>query len=67
MKKMKFRSISETDFLSDEQLDAVEMGSRKCEPSCKKGCLPSRHDGQSTVKEAKDLDSLQEHAKVMLQ
>ena len=55
MKKFHYKPISETDYLSSEQLDSIEMGDKsQCEPSCKKGCSPSNHDGSSTSKPAKE-------------
>jgi hypothetical protein len=44
MKKNFYKSISETDYLSDEQLNSIEMGG--CPQSCKQGCSGSNFDGQ---------------------
>lgn len=39
MKNSKFKSIADTDILSDKQLDSVEAGacSSGCKPSCQQG------------------------------
>lgn len=51
MEKLNYQAIVETDFLNSEQLDYIELGKEDtCEPSCKKSCAPSNHDGSSSVK-----------------
>lgn len=44
MKKFKFNSISQTEILTDAQLDEIEAGGA-CEQCCKKGCPQSKRDG----------------------
>lgn len=49
MEKLKFNSISQTEILSDAQLDEIEAGGA-CEQCCKKGCPQSQRDGNTQSK-----------------
>lgn len=44
MKKLsiKYKPISETDYLSDSQLASIEAGS--CDAACKKSCMPGNQN-----------------------
>lgn len=58
MKKNFYKSISETDYLSDEQLNSIEMGG--CSQSCKQGCSGSNFDGQqSYMHQAESVESVE--------
>lgn len=57
MKKKFYKSISDTDYLSNEQLNSIEMGG--CDESCKQGCSVSNFDGQQSYKQqAVNMESL---------
>lgn len=54
MEKNNYKAISETDFLTTEQMNSIEMG--VCSAGCKQGCHDGNHDGRES-------ESVQELAK----
>lgn len=46
MKKFTFNSISQTEILTDAQLDEIEAGGT-CDQCCKKGCPQHQRDGST--------------------
>lgn len=55
MKKFTFNSISQTEVLTDAQLDEIEAGGA-CDQCCKKGCPQHQRDGNTQSQPVQTTD-----------